>query len=102
MGSPSLATAKLAVELGGEIALGAKPWTLLHDVRLDSVARTAWEVLAVRIVMGVGAALLGGWRFGLAWGLGWFGRAQRYGRQGVVDIGRGTHPRPGCRRSATR
>jgi signal transduction histidine kinase/ActR/RegA family two-component response regulator len=52
--------------------VGAKPWTALHDVRLDSVARTAWEVLAVRVVMGIGAALLGGWRFGLTWGLGWF------------------------------
>jgi signal transduction histidine kinase/ActR/RegA family two-component response regulator len=45
---------------------------LLQDERLDRVARTAWEVLAVRIVMGVGAALLSGGRFGLAWGLGWF------------------------------
>ncbi|CAN7533411.1 ATP-binding protein [Phenylobacterium sp. LjRoot225] len=52
--------------------MGAKPWSLLHDERLDSVARTAWEVLAVRIVVGVGAALLSGHRFGLAWGLGWF------------------------------
>lgn len=52
--------------------MGAKPWTLLRDARLDSVARTAWEVLAVRIVMGIGAAVLSGWRFGLAWGLGWF------------------------------
>lgn len=52
--------------------MGAKPWNLLHDARLDGVARTAWEVLAVRIVMGIGAAVLSGWRFGLAWGLGWF------------------------------
>lgn len=52
--------------------MGAKPWSLLQDPRLDSVARTAWEVLAVRIVMGVGAAVLGGWRFGLPWGVGWF------------------------------
>jgi signal transduction histidine kinase/ActR/RegA family two-component response regulator len=45
---------------------------LLQDERLDRVARTAWEVLAVRIVMGVGAAALSGSRFGLTWGLGWF------------------------------
>jgi len=52
--------------------VGAKPWTLLHDPRLDSVACTAWEVLAVRIVMGIGAGLLGGWRFGAGFGLAWF------------------------------
>ena len=34
-----------------------KRWTLL-DERLDVVAVTAWEVLAIRIAMGIGAALL--------------------------------------------
>jgi signal transduction histidine kinase/CheY-like chemotaxis protein len=57
---------------GRKDTVGAKPWNWLQDERLDSVARTAWEVLAVRICMGAGAALLSGGRFGLAWGLGWF------------------------------
>jgi signal transduction histidine kinase/ActR/RegA family two-component response regulator len=51
--------------------VSAKRWDLL-DERLDRVARTAWDVLAVRLVMGLGAAVLTGRRFGLAWGVGWF------------------------------
>jgi signal transduction histidine kinase/CheY-like chemotaxis protein len=46
-------------------------WSLL-DERLDVVAVTAWEVLAIRIVIGVGAALLMRLVFGDVWAAGWF------------------------------
>lgn len=48
-----------------------KRWTLL-DERLDLVAVTAWEVLAIRIAVGVGAALLMRPVFGDDWAAGWF------------------------------
>jgi signal transduction histidine kinase/CheY-like chemotaxis protein len=48
-----------------------KRWTLL-DERLDVVAVTAWEVLAIRIAMGIGAALLMRPIFGDDWAAGWF------------------------------
>ena len=58
--------------MGGDFDVGARPWIWLHDERLDDVARTAWELLAVRVVMGAGSAVLSGARFGLGWGLAWF------------------------------
>jgi signal transduction histidine kinase/CheY-like chemotaxis protein len=48
-----------------------KRWTLL-DERLDVVAVTAWEVLAIRIAIGIGAALLTRPLFGDNWAAGWF------------------------------
>ncbi len=46
-------------------------WKVL-DERLDYVARTRWEVLAVRSGAGIAAALLTIEPFGLAWSLAWF------------------------------
>jgi len=45
-----------------------KRWNLL-DERLDIVAQTAWEVLAIRVVVGIGASLLALRLFGAAFGL---------------------------------
>ncbi|MFN4175861.1 ATP-binding protein [Phenylobacterium sp.] len=46
-------------------------WKVL-DERLDIVARTSWEVLAVRVAAAAIATLLSIKPFGLAWSLGWF------------------------------
>jgi signal transduction histidine kinase/ActR/RegA family two-component response regulator len=51
--------------------LANRRWNVL-DERLDVVARTSWDVLAVRIVIGIGAATLAGFAFDPAFGLGWF------------------------------
>lgn len=45
-------------------------WKVL-DERLDIVARTSWDVVAVRVAAGVVAALLCVQPFGLAWSMGW-------------------------------
>lgn len=50
-------------------------WRRILDERLDLVAATAWEVFVIRLVMVLGAALLGGYAFGPAWGLAWFAAA---------------------------
>lgn len=51
--------------------MGKTRWRIL-DKRLDILAATAWEVLAIRLIMVGGAAVMAGYSFGLAWGLGWF------------------------------
>ncbi|WP_334161746.1 ATP-binding protein [Phenylobacterium sp.] len=50
--------------------MGKPQWKAL-DERLDIVARTSWEVLAVRVAAAVAATLLSIEPFGLAWSLGW-------------------------------
>jgi signal transduction histidine kinase/CheY-like chemotaxis protein len=42
------------------------------DERLDSVAHTSWEVLAVRVGAGLGASLLSAQAFGITWAVAWF------------------------------
>ncbi len=51
--------------------MGLSHWKVL-DERLDIVARTRWEVFAVRVTAGVVASLLSVQVFGTAWAIGWF------------------------------
>jgi signal transduction histidine kinase/CheY-like chemotaxis protein len=51
--------------------VGLSHWKVL-DERLDIVARTRWEVFAVRVTAGVVASLLSVQVFGTAWAIGWF------------------------------
>lgn len=60
----------MTVFLGDE-GLGDRRWNPL-DERLDFVARTSWDVLSVRVIIGMGAATLAGYVFGAGFGLGWF------------------------------
>ena len=51
--------------------MGDRRWRLL-DNRLDVVARTSWEILTVRLLIGAGAAALAAQAFGPLFGAVWF------------------------------
>jgi len=52
------------------VSLADRRWNVL-DERLDIVARTSWDVLAIRALIGVGAATLAGYSFSWTFGLWW-------------------------------